>query len=295
VLAGGQLLEIPEEYVHTKYKGVRILETKKIPMLDEKGEPQYLLGISNDVTERKKMEAELKDKSAELARSNQELEQFAYVASHDLQEPLRMVNSYLQIISKRYKDNLDKDAHDFIAFAVDGSNRMRNLINSLLEYSRINRVMAFEEVNLNELMKEVLQDLKTRIAESKATITIDELPVVFGDHVLLSQLFLNLIANAIKFRGEQLPEIHISFKKQKDEFLFSVKDNGIGIKSKYSEKIFIIFQRLNSKEKYDGTGIGLAICKKIVERHGGKIWIESEIDKGTTFYFTIKENLVSPV
>ncbi len=295
VLNGGKLLEIPEEFVHTKNKGVRILETKKIPMLDEKGNPQYLLGISNDITERKNMEAELKDKSAELARSNQELEQFAYVASHDLQEPLRMVNSYLQILSKRYKDNLDKDAHDFIAFAVDGSNRMRNLINSLLEYSRINRLKAFEKVDLNVLTKEVLHDLKGRIVESKATITIDELPIVFGDHVLLSQLFLNLIANAIKFKGANQPIIHISFKKQKDEFLFSVKDNGIGIKPQYSEKIFVIFQRLNSKEKYEGTGIGLAICKKIVERHEGKIWIESEIDKGTTFYFTIKENLESPI
>ncbi len=295
VLRGGVLYEIPEEKIHTKNKGVRVLETKKIPLFDERGRPKYLLGISNDITERIKMEEQLKEKSEALARSNTELEQFAYVASHDLQEPLRMVNSYVQLLSKRYKDKLDQDANDFIGYAVDGSNRMRNLINSLLEFSRMNRVKPFEQVDLNLLTKEVLQDLKNRITESKAIIKIEPLPTIFGDHVLLSQLFINLISNAIKFRGDNDPEIIISYKKQNDEFLFSVKDNGIGIQEEYAEKIFIIFQRLHSKEKYPGTGIGLAICKKIVERHGGKIWIESEIDKGTTFHFTIKENLKSPV
>ncbi len=295
VLRGGVLFEIPEEKIHTKNKGIRILETKKIPLFDEGGRPKYLLGISNDITDRIKMEEQLKEKSVELARSNTELEQFAYVASHDLQEPLRMVNSYVQLLSTRYKDKLDQDANDFIGYAVDGSNRMRNLINSLLAYSRINRVKPFEQVNLNKMMTEVLQDLKNRISENKATIKVDELPTVFGDHVLLSQLFTNLIGNAIKFKDERDPEITISYTKKNDEFLFSIKDNGIGIKKEYAEKIFVIFQRLHSKEKYPGTGIGLAICKKIVERHGGKIWIESEIEKGTTFYFTIKENLKSPV
>ncbi len=295
VLKGGVLYEIPEEKIHTKNKGVRILETKKIPILDEKGKPKYLLGISNDITERILMEEELRQKSAELTRSNKELEQFAYVASHDLQEPLRMVNSYVQLLSSRYKNKLDQDANDFIGYAVDGSNRMRNLINSLLEYSRMNRVKAFEQVDLNKIIKEVLQDLKNRIAENKVTLHVDELPIVFGDHVLLSQLFINLIANAIKFKGEKDPEISIAYKKQNDEFLFSVTDNGIGIQKEYAEKIFVIFQRLHSKEKYPGTGIGLAICKKIVERHGGRIWIESEVNKGTTFYFTIKENLKSPI
>jgi len=291
VLNSGKLMEIAEELIHTKHKGVRTLETKKIPLFDENGKPQYLLGISNDITERKKMEAELKEKSTELSRSNKELEQFAYVASHDLQEPLRTINNYMQLISKRYENKLDQDAKDFIAFALDGSNRMRNLINSLLEYSRINRVKPFEEVNLNEVLKEVLHDLNKRITENNATVDVQSLPVIFGDHVLLSQIFVNLISNAIKFRGETNPEITVSYQKRKDEFLFSIKDNGIGIAPQYAEKIFVIFQRLHSKGSYPGTGIGLAICKKIVERHGGEIWIESEKGKGTTFYFTIKENL----
>lgn len=197
----------------------------------------------------------------------------------------------MQLISKRYENKLDQDAKDFIAFALDGSNRMRNLINSLLEYSRINRVKPFEEVNLNEVLKEVLHDLNKRITENNATVDVQSLPVIFGDHVLLSQIFVNLISNAIKFRGETNPEITVSYQKRKDEFLFSIKDNGIGIAPQYAEKIFVIFQRLHSKGSYPGTGIGLAICKKIVERHGGEIWIESEKGKGTTFYFTIKENL----
>ncbi len=294
VLKSGRLFEIPEEKIETRYKGTRILETKKIPLLDDNGKPQYLLGISNDITERIKMEEELKQKSEELTRSNTELEQFAYVASHDLQEPLRMVNSYVQLLANRYKDKLDQDANDFIGYAVDGSNRMKKLIQSLLEYSRINRVKPFESVNLNVLLKEVLKDLQYRINETNAIINIEELPILFGDYVLLGQLFLNLIVNALKYRSAKDPEINISWKKQNDEYLFSVKDNGIGIQKGYSEKIFVIFQQLHSKEKYEGTGIGLAICKKIVERHGGKIWIESVVDEGTTFYFTIKENLKSP-
>ena len=294
VLKSGKLFEIPEEQIQTKNKGTRVLETKKIPLLDENGKPQYLLGISNDITERMKMEEDLKHKSEELARSNTELEQFAYVASHDLQEPLRMVNSYVQLLANRYKDKLDQDANDFIGFAVDGSNRMKKLIQSLLEYSRINRIKAFETIDLNILLKDVLQDLQHRITENDAQIKIDKLPAIFGDHVLLGQLFLNLIVNTIKYRRDKNPEIHISWKKQNDEYLFSVKDNGIGIQKEYADKIFIIFQQLHSKQKYEGTGIGLAICKKIVERHGGKIWIESVVGEGTTFYFTIKENLKSP-
>lgn len=290
VIRSKKLFEITEEKIQTKNKGVRILETKKIPLFDEKGNSQYLLGISNDITDRIKMEEELKQKSEELIRSNTELEQFAYVASHDLQEPLRMVTSYVQLLSKRYKDKLDQDANDFIGYAVDGSNRMKKLINSLLEYSRINRVKPFETVNLNVLLKDVLHDLQHRISENNAKIIINKMPEVFGDHVLLGQLFLNLIGNALKFRGERTPEITISCEKNFDEFNFSVKDNGIGIQKEYSEKIFIIFQQLHSKHKYEGTGIGLAICKKIVERHGGKIWIESKVDEGTTFHFTIKDN-----
>lgn len=241
-----------------------------------------------DITQRKKTEKELLLKTEELGRSNTELEQFAYIASHDLQEPLRMINSYVQLLATRYKDKLDQDANDFINFAVDGSNRMRNLINSLLEYSRVNRLKPFEWLNTDEVLEEVLSDLSAQVKESEATIIHGRLPKIYGDKVLIGLLFQNLIANAIKFRSDKKPEITIKGEQTGDDYLFSVQDNGIGIAKEYADKIFVIFQRLHSKEKYPGTGIGLAICKKIVERHGGKIYMESEPGKGTTFFFTIK-------
>jgi PAS domain S-box-containing protein len=291
VLASGKMEDISEELVNTKTKGIRTLETKKIPIYDDNGKPKYLLGISNDITDRKKTETELKLKSEELARSNAELEQFAYVASHDLQEPLRMVTSYVQLLEKRYKDKLDEDANEFIAFAVDGSNRMRTLIQSLLEYSRVNRIKPFEPMNTNEVLEVVTHDLRDTINANHAKIVVNELPSIVGDQILIGQLFQNLISNAIKFKGKNDPEIIISGEKREEDFLFSVKDNGIGIDKEYSNKIFVIFQRLHTKDKYPGTGIGLAICKKIVERHGGEIWMDSELGKGSTFYFTIKQNI----
>ncbi|MCE3280026.1 MAG: sensory transduction histidine kinase [Bacteroidetes bacterium] len=291
VLESGKLEDVSEELVNTKYKGVRTLETKKIPIYDENGKPKYLLGISNDITDRKRTETELKLKSEELTRSNAELEQFAYVASHDLQEPLRMVTSYVQLLEKRYKGKLDEDANEFIAFAVDGSNRMRTLIQSLLEYSRVNRIKPFEKIDLNNLMEIVLHDMRDSIKSTNAIVKVNELPEIVGDHILIGQLFQNLISNALKFKGEKDPEIIISGERKDNEFLFSVKDNGIGINKEYSQKIFVIFQRLHTKDKYPGTGIGLAICKKIVERHGGEIWMDSEPGEGSTFYFTIKTNL----
>lgn len=290
VIKSGKMEDISEELVNTK-KGLRTLETKKIPIYDESGRPRYLLGISNDITDRKKTEIELKLKSEELARSNAELEQFAYVASHDLQEPLRMVTSYVQLLEKRYKDKLDQDANEFIAFAVDGSNRMRTLIQSLLEYSRVNRIKPFEVINTNELLEVVMHDLRDTIRANNAKIIVNELPAITGDHILIGQLFQNLISNAIKFKGTADPEIIISGEKRTEDFLFTVKDNGIGIDKEYSNKIFVIFQRLHTKDKYPGTGIGLAICKKIVERHGGEIWLDSEPGKGSTFYFTIKQHI----
>jgi len=414
VINSGKLFDIPEESIKTKNKGTRILETKKIPILDTDGSPLYLLGISNDITEQKKMQAalqaseekfnkafqlspagialtnlitkkyidvnesflkiigfekeeiightsqdtefmnlndhqqileeiktkgsvrnrevvfkkksgemgtllvsaelininneehaltiiyditdrikaetELKQKSEELVRSNLELEQFAYVASHDLQEPLRMVNSYVQLLAERYKDKLDEDANDFIGFAVDGSNRMRILIQSLLEYSRVNRVKPFKKIDVSEVVKDVLDSIRNTIEENNADIQIEKLPIIVGDAILIGQLFQNLIINAIKFKGIEPPKIIIAGEKVNNtEYLFSVKDNGIGIPKEYSEKIFVIFQRLHNKSEYPGTGIGLAICKKIVERHGGRIWVESELGKGSTFYFTIAE------
>lgn len=247
--------------------------------------------IIKDITEQKKAAEQLKSVNKELERSNSELEQFAYVASHDLQEPLRTISSYVQLLAERYKDKIDKDANEFIDFAVDGSNRMRLLINSLLEYSRVNKIKPFEVIEPAAIIREVLQDMNDQITESQATVKFKDLPEIYGDPVLIGQLFQNLIGNAIKFRGEKKPEIKIAGKKENGEYKFSVEDNGIGIKNEYAEKIFVIFQRLNSREKYPGTGIGLSICKKIVERHGGKIWVESKQGKGSVFYFTIKADL----
>ncbi len=260
-------------------------------LVDEEGNLKGFVKITRDLTERKKAENEILKRTEELKRSNAELEQFAYVASHDLQEPLRMITSYVQLIEKHYKDKLDKDANDFIHFAVDGANRMQTLIYSLLDYSRINRVKPFESIDLDDVLKEVMKDLSVSIKESQAKITWGKLPEIYGDKVLIGQLFFNLIANAIKFKGDRTPEIDISYKIENGKYVFAVKDNGIGIKKEYAEKIFVIFQRLHSKDKYPGTGIGLAICKKIVERHEGEIWVESELNKGSTFYFTIKTDL----
>lgn len=259
-------------------------------LTDSNEELKGFVKITRDLSERRRVEEEIIQKSEELERSNTELEQFAYVASHDLQEPLRMITSYVQLLEKHYKDKLDQDAHDFINFAVDGARRMQTLIYSLLEYSRINRVKPFEHIDLDDTLDEVIKDLELSINDSHAKITWDKLPVIYGDKILIGQLFLNLIANAIKFRRQAPPEIHISCKKKNNFYHFSVSDNGIGIKKEYCEKIFIIFQRLHSKDKYPGTGIGLAICKKIVERHGGTIWVESDLNKGSVFQFTIKIN-----
>jgi PAS domain S-box-containing protein len=287
VLRQNDIVDVPEEPIDTK-QGQRWLHTKKIPILSPAGRATYLLGISEDITDIRDAKLALEQKTKELERSNSELEQFAYVASHDLQEPLRTISSYVQLLASRYKDKLDKDANEFIDFAVDGSKRMRTLINSLLEYSRVNRVKPFEWMELTDLMKEIQLDMKDQIKEANASIKYNGLPKIYGDVVLINQLFQNLIGNAIKFRGEKKPEVKITSKRKNGEYIFSVEDNGIGIKDEYAEKIFVIFQRLNSRDKYPGTGIGLSICKKIVERHGGKIWVESEPGKGAKFYFTIK-------
>jgi PAS domain S-box-containing protein len=244
--------------------------------------------------------------SQELIRSNAELEQFAYVASHDLQEPLRMVTSYLQLLERRYKSQLDANADEFITYAVDGARRMQTLINDLLNYSRLSsRGQPFVLVDCSVVLEQVLANLRVAIADSKAVITHDTLPQVMADATQLTQVFQNLIANAIKFCHHQQPLIHIGVSKgdahiyiyeenlnfipSEDEWLFSVHDNGIGLESQYSERIFTIFQRLHGRDKYPGNGIGLAICKKIIERHGGHIWVESKPGQGSTFYFTIPD------
>lgn len=272
-------------------QGAEFMVSYTISTTKENGK-QIFIGFARDVTEKIKTQEELDKKTKELSRSNIELEQFAYIASHDLQEPLRTVTSYLELLEKRYKDKLDADANDFINFAVDGSTRMRILIQSLLEYSRVNRVKPFGWIDTNELLADVIQTLDSSVKESKATINMDNLPKIYGDQVLINQLFQNLIENAIKFRGAKSPEIIISGIEKNNEYLFSVKDNGIGIKKEHFGRLFVVFQRLHTKEEYPGVGIGLAICKKIVEKHGGKIWIESEMNEGSTFYFTIrKQNL----
>lgn len=244
--------------------------------------------IIRDITEREQAEEAMAKQNAELERSNTELERFAYVASHDLQEPLRMVSGYTQLIAKRYKGKLDSDADEFIAYAVDGAARMQRLINDLLIYSRVgSKGKPFELTNCETVFEEAVNNLQVAIEEKGAVITHEPLPVIKADKTQMIQLFQNLIGNSIKFKGDEPPKLHINAIQKNNEWLFSVKDNGIGIDTKYSERIFVIFQRLHTREEYPGTGIGLAICKKIVERHGGRIWIESTTGKGSTFYFTI--------
>ena len=229
----------------------------------------------------------LQKQTVELARSNAELEQFAYVSSHDLQEPLRMVASYTQLLARRYKGRLDSDADDFIDYAVTGVKRMQGLIQDLLEYSRVASKDRFAPVDCREVLKEAVDNLHSAIAGSGANVAADPLPTVSGDRHQLVQLFQNLIGNAVKFHNHTAPKVQVSARREGGEWIFSFRDNGIGFEPEFAERIFVIFQRLHPKERYTGTGIGLAICKKIVERHNGRIWAEARPGQGATFYFTI--------
>ena len=258
-----------------------------------------LTRLNNDLAtahrEQAKTAAELARLNEQLSRSNAELEQFAYVASHDLQEPLRMVSSYTQLLSRRYKGRLDADADEFIAYAVDGANRMQSLINDLLAYSRVGtRGKEFEPTDCTAVLDLALANLKAAIEESGAVVTHGPLPTVMGDKLQFGQLLQNLIGNAIKYHGAEPPRVHVSAEQKGHEWVFAVRDNGIGIDPQYAERIFVIFQRLHTREEYAGTGIGLAICKKIVERHGGRIWVESQAGSGATFYFTIPRGNFGP-
>jgi light-regulated signal transduction histidine kinase (bacteriophytochrome) len=242
-----------------------------------------------DITELKITQESLARQSADLSASNAELRQFASVASHDLREPLRMVSFYTQLLAKRYKGKLDADADEFIGYALEGATRMGDLINNLLEYSRVSaRMRDIAPADCEAIFQQSMKNLRLAVTESSATVAHDPLPVILGDVSQLGQVFQNLIGNAIKYRSDRRqPHIHVCAREQPAEWLFSVSDNGIGIEPQYFETIFGIFQQLHSREKYGGTGVGLAICRRIVERHMGRIWVESEPEKGSTFCFTI--------
>ncbi len=265
----------------------RTVLSRGMPILGPGGRITSWAGMNLDITERTRIEEERKRHNEDLARSNAELEQFAYIASHDLQEPLRTIKSYLRLIEKRYRGRLDADADEFIEFCVEASDRLQRLINDLLQFSRVGRrAMEIQPIASSVPLKQALQNLDNRIEETAAQIYYGDLPSVQADPTALTQLFQNLIDNAIKYRGNAAPSIHIDALLQGGFCRFSVQDNGIGIDPKYADRIFRIFQRLHSSE-YPGTGIGLALAKRIVERHGGRIWVESGAGQGATFYFTV--------
>jgi PAS domain S-box-containing protein len=256
------------------------------------GMPLYEIAVFDDITNRKTSEAALHAAHEELKRSNAELEQFAYVASHDLQEPLRMVASYTQLLGRRYEAKLDQDAREFMSYIVDGATRMKQLIEDLLAYSRVGtKGQEFKPVALEAPLRRALFNLRTGIEEAGAAVTYDPLPTVQGDEVQLGQLLQNLVGNALKFRSNSVPRIHLAVTDSPQEWTIEVRDNGIGIEPQYFERIFMVFQRLHNKGEYPGTGIGLAICKKVVERHGGRIWVESRAaqgeSQGSSFFFTL--------
>jgi PAS domain S-box-containing protein len=252
------------------------------------GKERIILLAIEDITERKQVETRLMGVMADLERSNKDLEQFAYVASHDLQEPLRMVSSYTQLLAQHYEGRLDEKAKKFMDYAVDGAFRMQRLINDLLTYSRVGtRGKPLEATDTHALLGEAIINLAALIEEKRAIITNDDLPTVRADTSQLTQVFQNLISNAIKFQEEHVPHIHVSAQDKGREWVFSIRDNGIGIERRYADRVFVIFQRLHTRQEYPGTGIGLALCKRIVERHGGRIWFESEPGNGSTFFFTM--------
>ncbi|MGZ7109513.1 MAG: ATP-binding protein [Methanobacterium sp.] len=303
IIAPDKRVEIPKNAVEMTKKGVSSFEIvhetkedKKIPVevnghiINYQGRKVYLT-VSRDITDRKKAEKKLQEAISELKRSNQELQQFAYIASHDLQEPLRTIASFTQLLERRYKSQLDSNADEFMDYIVEAASRMKAQIEGLLEYSRvITKGEEFELVDMNEVLNQNLRVLQISIEDADAEITYDELPILEGDALQLERVFQNLISNSIKFRkSDESLKIHISSYNSEDgkEYVFSVQDNGIGMEEQYFERIFTIFQRLHTIGEYNGTGIGLSIVKRIIERHGGCIWFESELGVGSTFYFTI--------
>lgn len=265
------------------------------PIIDRWGNAIGASKILRDISQQKKLEnllaiqnLTLAGHAASLKQSNEDLEQFAYIASHDLQEPLRTIHGFTQLLSERYKEQLDKQGQEFIGFVTDGANRMQTLIQDLLKYSRIQaQEVNPVPVNAEEVLNEILKHLRMAIEDKQTSITHDPLPIIQTDRSHFQHLLQNLITNAMKFHGPKPPHIHVSAEERSDGWIFSVQDNGIGIGSEYFERIFLPFKRLHTREEYQGTGIGLAICKKIVERRGGRIWVESEAGRGSKFSFTL--------
>jgi light-regulated signal transduction histidine kinase (bacteriophytochrome) len=259
------------------------------PSFDSKGNLVRRFGAVMDVTETKTAQIKLEATLKELERSNRELEQFAYAASHDLQEPMRMMKGFSDLLQRRFKSQVsDPKILEFLGFISEGADRMQALISDLLTYSRVTtRGTEFKTVDLEKVLEKVIRNIQFSMEENHAEILNGRLPVVKADETQMGQLFQNLLSNAIKFRGEKDPQIKIGYTERESEWEVSVKDNGIGIDPQFRERIFVIFQRLHERETYPGTGIGLALCKKIIERHGGRIWVESEPGKGANFYFTI--------
>lgn len=284
-ISSGETME-HHETVRVRKDGKRLdVSFTLSPIKDGQGKITGIAGIARDITEAKQAEANLR-------RSNAELEQFAFVASHDLQEPLRAMAGTVQVLRRRYHGQLDDRADEIITHAVAAVTRMQTLVSDLLAFSRLSRHgELFAPTDFTKILQDVSANLEVAIAESGAVITHDALPEVMADTSQMRQLLQNLLSNAIKFRGEQPLQIHISARREENTWLFSVRDNGPGIEPQYFERIFIIFQRLHTRDEYPGTGIGLAVCKKIVERHGGRIWLDSQVDKGTTFHFTIVDSL----
>jgi PAS domain S-box-containing protein len=283
------LLDHPIETINMRANG-EIFPVEFTTRIQTIGGETVMLIVLRDITERKRVEESLEQYKQDLIRSNKDLELFAYAISHDLQEPLRMVASYVELIEKRYKDQLDAEAEEFIDFAVDGAHRMQGMIQGLLELSRVDtRGKPLTPTDTQNVLEQVSANLQVAIETSGLIITHDPLPTVDADEAQLIQLFQNLIGNALKFKGEDKPNVHIKAERTEQGWLFSVRDNGIGLDLEHADRIFLIFQRLHTLEEYPGSGMGLAICKRIVERHGGRIWVESEPGEGATFYFTLPE------
>jgi PAS domain S-box-containing protein len=285
-LIAGQIpnYSLEKRYIHKDGHSIWVRVTSSIAKIEN----PYRISIIEDITERKKAEEELLNLTEELRRSNAELEQFAYAASHDMREPLRTITGFLKLLERRYKGKLDEKADEYISFTIDSVTRMDMVLKDLLEFSRLGaKAHHMKPLNCSVALEQALYNLRSTIEESGAEITYDLLPTVMANESQIASLFQNLLSNSIKFRGKGKLRIHVSAEQKDNQWVFSVQDNGIGIDPKFFDRIFVIFRRLHTRQEYEGTGIGLAICKKIVELHGGRIWVESESGEGATFYFTL--------